>query len=185
MVAGEHDTELGVVQAQVVVGVTGGVHRDPLAPGELDRLAVDERLRRPWGREERAGRRPAAADPLEEFRDLIHWGARSLDHSHLRIALQHLRAMRGGLDIGGEVSTPVMASHVAPTLPQLALRDIVDFTIVDDVNRPAILPVERCKLLDLEFPHPPSLPRRCHRHPASHLCRPAAPRPFQGDHSRL
>jgi hypothetical protein len=84
---------------------------------------------------------------LKESRGLNLEDALSSDHSHLRITLQHLGAMRGGLDIGGQVPPGMMAPHVDTTFPQLALRDVINSPIVNDVYRPAILPVERNQFL--------------------------------------
>ena len=67
VVAGEHDSEFGVVQAEMVVGVTGGVHRHPFPPRQLDRLPVDQRPRGLRRREGRLRRSAARSNPLDEL----------------------------------------------------------------------------------------------------------------------
>ena len=67
MVAGEHHAELGVVQAEVVVGVARRVHGHPFAARQFDRLPVDERPRRLWRGERRVHRFTGREDAVEEL----------------------------------------------------------------------------------------------------------------------
>ena len=67
MVAGEHHAELGVVQAEVVVGVAGRVHGHPFPARQFDRLPVDERPRRLWRGERRVHRFTGREDAVEEL----------------------------------------------------------------------------------------------------------------------
>ena len=69
VIAAEEDPQLGVVQADVVLGVTRGVQHEPVAPGEPQHVAVLDRVR-DLGDEVAAAERPhhAPAHPLLERR---------------------------------------------------------------------------------------------------------------------
>ena len=62
-------------------------------------------------------------------------------NAHFGIACQHLRSVRGGLDIGGQVDTGPVATHVAAALPEFASRYVVDLAPVGNVDGIAVFTV--------------------------------------------
>jgi hypothetical protein len=78
----------------------------------------------------------------------------------LRISVKHFQAVRGCLDIGGEVVARMVTFHVKAALPQFASRDINDLPAVSDVHRLSVLSVELSKFFGAEFFDGPSPPFR-------------------------
>jgi len=74
-------------------------------------------------------------------------------YAYLGITLQYIFLMRRSLDISGQLIAGMVALHMDAVAPQSAFADIIDLTVVSNVNRISVAAIVLGEFVRSEFFH--------------------------------
>ena len=83
----------------------------------------------------------------------LFYGGMVRSNNVLGMLMQNLFAMGSRLNIWGEIFSCLVAFHVQPRLPQLAITDVNNLSLADNVYRTSILAIELRQRFQIEFFH--------------------------------